>query len=202
MLIRRPVNRDLSFDLPSQMLAITGERMLKQTICLGLTCFLVSGCLTRDEEIYARGVIDGPRVVAMSGPRDPWIAEIEKRLRAKGFQVKRFESVTDVAQRTSPTRVEVSFEATARVVVRVEGRAPRDAMRRCFGGGFNFDYINAEVIDMKNNETLASYSNSGYSEGCQPLSKSIYSDIVNMIEMVFKQSSATIKPTPSPSSVT
>jgi len=179
--------------------------MFKKLACIGLAGLLVSGCLTRDEEIYARGVIDGPRVVAMSGPRDPWVTEIEKRLRAKGFQVKRFESVTDVAQQTAPGRVEVSSEATARVIVRIEGRAPRDMMRRCFGGGFNFDYINAEVIDVKNNETLASYSNAGYSEGCQPLSKPIYGDIANMVEAVFKQGAAPTKPAtsaPTTSSVT
>lgn len=167
---------------------------MRQLALLVLVCGLVSGCLTRDEEIYARGVIDGPRVVAMSGARDPWVTEIEKRLRAKGFQIKRFESVREVTRRAGDGRVETYTEATARVVLRIEGQAPRDTMRRCFGGGFNFDYINAEVIDTKNNETLASYSNAGYSEGCPPLSKPIYADIVNMVEAVFAQAPARSEP--------
>lgn len=151
-----------------------------------LALLLLPGCVTRDEEIYARGVIDGPRVVAMAGARQPWVAEIEKRLREKGVTVKRFVSVTEVTERTGPSRVETYNEALARVVVKIDGSAPMGAMYRCFGGGFNFNYITAEVIDLKTQETLASYSNSGYSEGCQPLSKPIYGDIVNTIMAVFK----------------
>jgi hypothetical protein len=168
--------------------ALVGEAILKWTVGLVVAMgWLVSGCLTRDSEVYASGVIDGPRVVAMSGARRPWIIEIEKRLREKGFTIKRFESVTEVSERAGPGRVETSQQATARVILRIEASAPNTAMTRCFGGGFNFDYINAEVIDAKTNETLASYSNAGYSEGCPPLGKPIFADIVNNVEVVFKK---------------
>ncbi|MDB0016475.1 hypothetical protein N9E28_02880, partial [Alphaproteobacteria bacterium] len=90
---------------------------------------------------------------------------------------------TDNAITTSKKALsnETFDKATARVILVLDGFAPNSSMTRCFGGGFKFNYINAELIDSLNNETLASYSNSGYSEGCPPLSGSIFEDITNMV---------------------
>lgn len=142
---------------------------------------------TKNSEIYSSGTIADPKVVALASPRQPWTSEIEKRLREKGFTVKRFSSVTVVTERTGPDRAETFNEAAARVILRVDGAAPNTSMTRCFGGGYNFNHINAEVIDAKHNETLGTYSNSGYSENCPPLSGTIFGDIVKMVESVFKQ---------------
>jgi hypothetical protein len=153
---------------------------------LAIGCLVTACVSTKSSEVYATRAVDGARVVALSGARQPWTSEIEKRLRDKGFSVKRFTTVARVSGQVGPDRVETYSEAAARVVLRVDGSAPNTSMTRCFGGGFKFDYITAEVIDTRNNETLATYSNSGYSENCPPLSGTIFSDIVRMVEAVFK----------------
>ena len=159
-----------------------------RTLLLSLALLLsVSACVsTKSEAIYASGVIEGERVVALSGSRQPWTVEIEKRLRAKGYAVKRFASVTQAIEQVSESRIETYKQASARVILHVDGFAPNTAMTRCFGGGYDFEYISAELIDALNNETLATYSNSGYSENCQPLSGTIFGDIVAMVDAVFK----------------
>lgn len=43
---------------------------------------------------------------------------------------------------------------------------------------YNFDYINIELIDIESDGTVMHYSNSGFSENCQPLSGTIFSDVV------------------------
>jgi hypothetical protein len=154
---------------------------------LAMVACLTTGCVsTKSSEVYATATVAGPRVVALSGARQPWTSEIEKRLRDRGFVVKRFTAVARVSEQTGPGRIETYSEASARVVLRVDGSAPNTSMTRCFGGGFKFDYISAEVIDTKDNETLATYSNSGYSEDCPPLSGTLFGDIVRMVEAVFK----------------
>jgi hypothetical protein len=163
-----------------------GAELLRAAFAVGLLMFLSPCTTTQSSAIYGRGVVEGPRVVALVGPRYAWTAEIEKRLREKGYAVKRFASVVTVTEQVSANRSETYREAVARVALRVDGYAPNTAMTRCFGGGFQFDSINAEVIDLKNNETLATYSNSGYSENCPPLSGKIFTDIVRMVDAVFK----------------
>lgn len=147
----------------------------------------LAGCApTRVSETYAERSVEGPRVIALVGARRSWTIEIEKRLRENGFAIKRFASTQVVTERTGPDRVETYSESSARVVLRVDGYAPDGAMVRCIAGGWKFDSINAEVIDTKTNETLASYSNSGYSENCAPLSGTIFGDITKMVVGVFK----------------
>jgi len=141
---------------------------------------------TKNVDTFAAHSVDGPRVVALAGARHPWTSEIEKRLRENGVSVKRFASTGVVSEETGPGRISTYAEASARVVLRVDGYAPNDALNRCFGGGYKFDHITAEVIDTKTNETLATYSNSGYSENCQPLSGTIFTDITKMVVNVFR----------------
>jgi hypothetical protein len=147
----------------------------------------LAGCASpKVAETYSEHSVDGPRVVALVGARRSWTIEIEKRLRESGIVVKRFASTQIVSEKKADGRVETYSEATARVVLRVDGYAPDTAMTRCIAGGWKFDFITAEVIDTKTNETLASYSNSGYSENCAPMSGSIFGDITKMVLSVFK----------------
>jgi hypothetical protein len=55
-------------------------------------------------------------------------------------------------------------------------------MHHCFAGGYQFDYINTDLIDTKTNETILNISGSGYSENCPPLSGTIFKDIVSGVE--------------------
>jgi hypothetical protein len=109
-------------------------------------------------EVFQEEKITGPKVVAMLGPRKPWIFQIEKRLKQDGFKVLRTTN-------------------GARYILNIEGHAPIDPMNRCFGGGYNFDYITVELIDTLKNETLFYYSDSGFTEGCPPMSGTIFGDI-------------------------
>ena len=63
----------------------------------------------------------------------------------------------------------------------VDALAPVDFAHRCFGGGYNFDYINADLIDLSTNETIASMEGRGFSEKCPPMSGTIFTDINQMI---------------------
>jgi hypothetical protein len=149
-------------------------------ICL--VVLTLSACVsTRDEAVYVSAPVASNKTIALVGTRFPWVSKIEQRLRKKGYSIKRFASVSEVTKETSENSSETFDKATARVILVLDGFAPNSSMTRCFGGGFKFNYINAELIDSLNNETLASYSNSGYSEGCPPLSGSIFEDITNMV---------------------
>ena len=63
----------------------------------------------------------------------------------------------------------------------IDALAAVDWAHRCFGGGYTFDYINADLIDLASNQTIASIEGRGYSEGCPPMSGTIYGDITKMI---------------------
>jgi hypothetical protein len=145
-------------------------------------CISLLGCVsTRDTAVFLEHKIESPKILAMSGSRAPWVYEIEKRLKKRGFTIKRMASQNVAVERVSDDKIEQYNEATARYIMRIEGYAPNDKMRRCIGGGWNFEFINVELIDVVTNETVMYYSNSGYSEGCQPLSGTIFSDIENSV---------------------
>jgi hypothetical protein len=107
--------------------------------------------------------------------------EIERRLRSAGFEVRRWESTQVVSQSEGAGRTTIYNEASAPYVLRLSGSAIMDSMHRCFGGGFNFEYITAEIIDVRSNQSLGSYSGQGYSEGCPPLSGKIYANVTNLV---------------------
>ncbi|EGY23854.1 hypothetical protein DA2_3934 [Desulfovibrio sp. A2] len=59
-------------------------------------------------------------------------------------------------------------------------------MNRCFGGGYKFIYINADLIDTATNETIANFSDAGYSENCPPASGTIFTDLTNTVINAWK----------------
>ena len=148
---------------------------------------LVSGCVsTRTTEVLIEEKVDGPKEIAMSGTREPWVFEIERRLREKGFEIKRMTSQITAAEQVSANRTEIYNEAAARFILVVDGYASNSSMTRCFGGGYRFEFINVELIDTANNQTAMHYSNTGYSENCPPLSGTIFTDIVTGVEQIWK----------------
>lgn len=147
----------------------------------------IAGCVsTRTMDVFVKEKVVGPKIIAMSGVRSPWVYEIEKRLRENGFKIKRMASQNVAVEQVSQTKTEVYNEASARFILVIDGYAPNTSMTRCFGGGYRFDYINAELIDVRTNETVLHYSNSGYSENCPPLSGTIFTDIVNGVTEVWE----------------
>jgi len=148
---------------------------------------VASGCVsTRSLDIIVKDKFTGPKVIAMNGSRAPWVYEIEKRLREKGFEIKRMVSQKMAIEKVSEDKTEAYNEASARFVLNINGYAPNSSMTRCFGGGYKFDYINAELIDVKTNKTVLHYSNSGYSENCPPLSGTIFTDITDAVAQVWQ----------------
>ena len=56
----------------------------------------------------------------------------------------------------------------------MDAQAPTSIAHRCMGGGYMFDYYDADLIDLPSNETVASIESRGWSEGCPPLIKEKY----------------------------
>lgn len=148
---------------------------------------LLSGCVsTKSADIFLEQKITAPKVIAIQGQRAPWVYEIERRLKKHGFQVKRMATLGVSAENVNDRKVTAYKEASARFILVVDGYAPNDTMRRCFGGGYDFNYINVELVDLKTNETVLHYSNSGFSENCPPMSGTIFGDIENMVTGAWK----------------
>jgi hypothetical protein len=140
---------------------------------------LLSGCATGSKTVLSEEKITSPKVIALNAPRMPWVIEIETRLRQKGFKVLRWASQKNVKEQVNANRTEEYREAATRYILTINGSAPLGNMHRCFAGGYNFDYITAELIDVDTNETLVNITGSGYSENCPPLSGTIFSDIIS-----------------------
>tara|TARA_B110000459_G_scaffold36643_1_gene39216 strand:- start:594 stop:1043 length:450 start_codon:yes stop_codon:yes gene_type:complete len=147
----------------------------------------LAGCVsTKEETTFILEPLDTPKEIALVGTRYPWMTQIEIRLRDSGFKIKRFASVSEATEKISETKSETYSEASTRVLMVVDGYAPNTSYMRCFGGGYDFQFINVELIDVSKNETIATYANSGFTEDCPPMSGTIFTDINNMVNNTFK----------------
>ncbi len=151
-----------------------------------LAAFLLAGCATGTKTVLVENQITDPKVIALQSARTPWAVEIETRLKQKGFKILRWTSQKQVTEQVSENRAERYQEASARYILVLDGYAPLDKMRRCFGGGYNFQYLTAELVDVVKNETIVSVSGSGYSENCPPASGTIFGDIISAVEGAWK----------------
>jgi hypothetical protein len=144
--------------------------------------FALVGCAHNATTVFVDRKIEEPKIIALDAPRTPWVVEIENSLRQSGFQVLRWASQRRVKEQVTESRTEEFREAAARYVLVIDGYAPLDVMNRCFGGGYRFDFLTAELVDTKTNETIFNVSGSGYSENCQPMSGSLFSDITTAVK--------------------
>jgi hypothetical protein len=147
-----------------------------------LVALIISGCANGTKTVLVDKKIIEPKVIALDAPRTPWVIEIENRLRQKGFKVLRSASTRNVKEQVSEKNTEEFRLASTRYILSIQGSAPLDVMHHCFAGGYQFDYINTDLIDTKTNETILNISGSGYSENCPPLSGTIFKDIVSGVE--------------------
>ena len=149
-------------------------------IVLGL--FISSCVATGKQTLSVDEKISAPKIIALNVyDGGPWMREIEKRLKQAGFTVLRSESINEAIE-VEGNKVIKYNEATTRYFLLVDALAPVNFAHRCFGGGYNFDYINADLIDLRSNQTIASIEGRGYSENCPPMSGTIYGDITKMID--------------------
>jgi len=117
--------------------------------------------------------VDDNAITIKASPFGPWVTSIKERLAERGVDVKSYSS-------TSKTKF----------VLHLNANAPTGWMHKCFGGGYQFDYYIAELIDSTTNKVISSVEDSGFSEGCQPLSGTMYTQTVNMIGTVIELSEA------------
>ncbi|EDV9203271.1 hypothetical protein T081_002170 [Salmonella enterica subsp. enterica serovar Monophasic] len=154
---------------------------MKKIIIFAISLVLAGCASTKNVDVVATEKAQGDRIVAINSARSPWVYEIEKRLKQKGFTVLRSASQQVTIEKQTNSTTGIYNEATTRYVLNLNGFAPNNTMTRCYGGGYNFEYIDAELIDVKNNQTMFHYSNSGFSENCPPMSGTIFTDITNLV---------------------
>lgn len=135
------------------------------------SALILAGCATGSVVVQNEEKIKAPKVVALDAPLEPWVPQIEKRLRQHGFQVKR------ISRNQSGALADLG----ARYVLRIGGEHYAGWGHRCLGGGYKFHALTAELMDLTTNEAVASVSGEGYSEDCPPLSGSIFGDIAKMV---------------------
>ena len=108
-------------------------------LVLGL---LVASCAAIGEQtLEIKNKITEPKIIALNvNSGGPWMREIERRLQKSGFQVLRAASVNEAIE-VSVKKIIKYNEASTRYFLEIDAQAPTSAYYRCFGGGFNFDYI-------------------------------------------------------------
>ena len=148
----------------------------------------ITGCVsTKVSEIYTTEKINAEKVIALVGQRQAWMSQFEIRLRQNDYKVKRFASVRDITEKINETTEETYPDIGVNAILVIDAYASNTSLTRCFGGGFEFKYINTEIIDPIKNETLATYSNAGYSEDCPPFSGTIFTDVINQLNSLFDE---------------
>lgn len=73
-----------------------------------------------------------------------------------------------------------------KLLVVIDGSIHEGELNKCFGGGYDFKSYNVSIYDTKTSTLLASYDDSGYSEGCPPLSGKLYENTASLIKQVLK----------------
>ena len=155
---------------------------MKKLLSIIVLGSFLTGCVAvGNQTLEIENKISDPKVVAVNvNTGGPWMREIERRLKKAGFKVLRSGSVNEAIE-VSGKKIIKYNEASTRYFLRIDAEAPTGAMHRCFGGGYNFDYFYADLIDLQTNETIASIESRGYSEGCQPLAGKIYTNTTLMV---------------------
>ncbi|MBQ0796632.1 hypothetical protein [Zhongshania sp.] len=163
------------------MFDINLSSFIRKIIFTLLSIGALTACSHTDIYISDGEKISGPKEIAIQGPRSPWAIKIEHQLKRQGFKALRWASQYQTFEKESDDKTHLYNSAATRYVVRIEGTTHFGEANRCFGGGYKFNYIVVDLVDIAENKTLASYSGSGYSEGCPPLSGSIFRDAADTV---------------------
>src|SRR4051794_27781452 len=84
---------------------------------------LLAGCVASQQiDRLSTARAEGPRTVALEAPSQPWVAEIERRLRDRGFKVMRWATRTQ-ASVSSEHLTETFNVAETRYIVKIDGAA-------------------------------------------------------------------------------
>ena len=156
---------------------------MKKAILIIVFGLLLSGCVAvGNQTLEVKNKITDPKIIALNVETGgPWMREIERRIQRAGFQVLRAASVNEAIE-VSGKKIIKYNEAATRYYLNIDAEAGVIlADGRCFGGGYNFGYIYADLVDLQTNQTIASIESRGYSEKCPPLSGKIFTNITKMI---------------------
>ena len=124
-----------------------------------------------NQEPVLTSQVDDRAITIKASPFGPWVTSIKERLAERGVDVKSYSS-------TDKTKF----------VLHLNANAPTGWLHKCIGGGYQFDYYIAELIDSTTDKVISSVEDNGYSEGCQPFSGTMYTDTVNMVGTVIELS--------------
>ena len=106
---------------------------MNKFILILASLLMLSACVsTKSNDILLDHKVSGPKIIAMSGTRAPWVYEIEKRLKSQGFQIKRMASQNVAVEQVSETKKEAYNEAAARFILHIDGYAPNTSMTRSY----------------------------------------------------------------------
>jgi len=158
------------------------KKLINNSLNIIILGLLLTGCVAVGNlTLEVDNKISDPKVIAVNVTKGgPWMREIERRLKKSGFRVLRASSTNEAIEVSGKKLIKYS-EASTRYFLRIDAKAPTSAMKRCMGGGFRFDYIYGDLVDLQTNETIASIEARGYSEGCEPLAGKIFTNITKMI---------------------
>ena len=155
---------------------------MKKFLAILVLGLLVTSCVaTGTQTLSVDEKINAPKIIALNVTGGgPWMREIEKRLKKSGFKVLRAASVNEAIEVEGKKIIRYN-EASTRYFLLIDAYVDVSWAHRCFGDGYEFDYINADLIDLSTNETIASMEGRGFSEKCPPMSGTIFTDINQMI---------------------
>ena len=145
---------------------------MKNLIIIIVSAVVLAGCAARGDVVVLNDEkITSAKLIGLDAPSAPWVAQIERRLKTRGFTVKRI----------SRDETRALTATWADYILVLDGAYETGWGRRCLGGGLIFEYLNADLVNLKTNESVLSVYGQGYSENCGPLSGTIYGDIVKAV---------------------
>ena len=155
---------------------------MKKLLWIVVLGLLVASCVAvGNVTLEVEEKIDAPKIIAVNVTNGgPWMREVEGRLKKAGFKVLRAAGTNEAIEVEGQKIIRYN-EASTRYFLLVDALAAVDWYHRCFGGGFDFDFINADLIDLTLNETIASIHSRGFSENCPPMSGKIFTNITKMV---------------------
>ena len=151
-----------------------------------LSVAMLWGC-HKQVDYFGRVESTEPKVIALDF-NAPWKPKIQQELMKHGYKVLNVASKVQRKELDDTGKAVDSFNVSeSRYILSIDAHYYTDAMNRCFGGGYKFDYITASLIDTRTNEIVASYSDSGYSENCPPMSGHIFENTALMVDKAWGQ---------------
>lgn len=157
---------------------------MKRVVLLVALAVMLGGCAHRMVDVTDHKAV-GEKIITIDAPRAAWVQALSQHIRKKGFQIRHYSSQVVETRTTDDKTTQTYNKASARYVLNVNGYD--NPSNRCFGGGWTMEYITADFVDVRDNITIFSYSNGGYTENCPPMSGSIFGDIANLIEQAWSQ---------------